>query len=102
MPKRKPDLFDVASPEKKKFEPPSIEDVKDYFLEKKRPDLAEEFWEHFENCDWRLSSGRGAKMKNWMLAANKWIRDAWKFEPRHSQPVQAADVPRTFARFREE
>lgn len=30
------------------------------------------FFNHFENCGWRLSGGKGAKMKNWELAASNW------------------------------
>lgn len=30
------------------------------------------FFNYFENCGWRLSGGKGTKMKNWELAASNW------------------------------
>jgi hypothetical protein len=72
---------------KERFIPPTIEDCLSFFTDEGHPDYAIEFWEHFENCDWRLSSGRGAKMKSWRLSAKKWIRDAWKFGPRGERPA---------------
>lgn len=35
---------------------------------------AERFWNYFESSGWRLSGGRGGKMKNWQAAARNWFR----------------------------
>lgn len=75
----------------KGFIAPTLEEVQEYFKAKRKPELAVEFWEHFENARWKLSSGRGAKMKDWHLAANKWIRGAWKFMPKGAQVPPAID-----------
>ena len=47
----------------------------------------EEFFNHFENCGWKLSGGRGAKMKNWRLAASNWSKRQPIFDPRSGGKV---------------
>ena len=54
----------------------------------------EDFWEHFENCGWRLSGGKGARMKDWKLAANRWHRHQADFKG-NGKP-QADDHTDTF------
>lgn len=54
------------------FAPPAREEVQGFFSERKFHSDPDAFWLHFENCGWRLSSGRGAKMKDWRLAAIQW------------------------------
>ncbi|WP_136062611.1 hypothetical protein [Pontiella sulfatireligans] len=41
--------------------------------EDKTESMAEQIFCHYENADWRLSGGKGGKMKDWKLAVTKWI-----------------------------
>ena len=62
-----------------RFTPPTQSDVKGYFVDKGLRSDPMEFWLHFENCDWRLSNGRGARMKDWRLAALSWEKRERQF-----------------------
>ena len=75
--------------ERKKFIPPTYQEamscIREYCLDKKlimEPIqvglLAEDFIEHYENTGWKLSSGKGATMKDWKLSLKKWIRTEFK------------------------
>lgn len=78
------------------FVPPTLLEAKAYFAEKGRSSAeAQAFWEHFENCHWKLSSGRGALMKDWKLAANNW--GSGRFVNGQAAPGQAAPVYRDYA-----
>lgn len=77
-----PDKQERTDKSKKRFVPPTPEEVVDYFQEKKFNGDPAHFMDHFENCDWKLSNGRGAKMKNWRLAANNWSRNEAIFNPK--------------------
>lgn len=66
----------------KRFVPPTLDQVKDYWREKNLNGDPEHFRDHFENCDWRLSGGRGKVMKKWRLAANNWSRNQAVFDPK--------------------
>lgn len=74
---------DCAAPsqEKKKgkkscaapFVPPTLAEVKDYIENVRRSPIDPvAFFAHYENNDWRLSSGR--RMKDWRLAVVTWER----------------------------
>lgn len=55
------------------FVPPTLAEVKDYILNVRRsPVDPVGFFAHYENNDWRLSSGR--RMKDWRLAVVTWER----------------------------
>jgi hypothetical protein len=61
--------------------PSSIQEVQVYFSEKKfAPVEAEKFFNHFESNGW-LVGGR-SKMRNWKAAANNWMLNAEKFNPK--------------------
>ena len=77
-------LTNNDKPKKKNghFVPPTLDQVKDYWREKNLNGDPEHFFDHFENCDWRLSSGRGKVMKKWRLAANNWSRNQATFDPK--------------------
>lgn len=62
------------------FAPPAREEVQGFFSERKFSSDPDAFWLHFENCGWRLSSGRGAKMKDWRLAAIQWEKRENQFK----------------------
>lgn len=62
------------------FSPPSLDEVKEFFLEVKSTlDQAEQFYDHFESNGWLV--GGKAKMKNWKAAARNWIKRSSKFNP---------------------
>lgn len=91
QPKRKEKINpNSAPPLKKESQPDSLKTVKAYLaakaVEKGRnintDRLAEKFWLHYENNGWRIS-GR-TKMKNWKLAAQKWLLDTPDAKPQQS------------------
>ena len=61
------------------FVPPTLDQVKEAFVSCNFSSDPMEFWSHYTNCDWRLSGGRGAKMKDWKLAAYNWERREKQF-----------------------
>lgn len=75
-------LKEVSTKVKSVFVPPTIEEVKAFWKEKNYQSDPELFWGHFYNCDWRLSNGRGAKMKSWKVAAVNWEKTELKMYPR--------------------
>ncbi len=63
---------------KGKFTKPSIQEVIDFFSEKKHDQVdAEKFFNHFESNGW-LVSGK-TPMKNWQAAARNWMINSEKF-----------------------
>jgi hypothetical protein len=62
------------------FAPPTRDLVREFFRERKFNSDPDAFWLHFENCNWKLSSGRGAKMKDWRLAAISWEKRENQFK----------------------
>lgn len=62
------------------FSPPTRDQVREFFRERKFNSDPDAFWLHFENCNWKLSSGRGAKMKDWRLAAISWEKRENQFK----------------------
>ena len=66
-----------------KFSPPSLDEVKEFFLElKSTHDQAEQFFNHFESNGW-LVGGR-AKMKNWKASSRNWVKRSSKFNPQQN------------------
>ena len=60
------------------FSPPSIDEVKVFFLElKSSQDQAEQFHNHFESNGWLV--GGKAKMKSWKAAAQNWVKRSANF-----------------------
>ncbi len=66
----------------KRFVPPTLDQVKERFREKNLNGDPEHFFDHHTNADWKLSGGKGAKMKSWKLAANTWSRNQRIFDPK--------------------
>ena len=54
------------------FSPPTIEEVRDYCLEKHHSIDPELFISYYDMRDWELSKGK--KMSNWKSAVNAWAR----------------------------
>lgn len=60
------------------FSSPSIDEVKEFFLENESSNSeAENFHNYFESNGWLV--GGKAKMKNWQAAARNWIKRAQNF-----------------------
>ena len=63
------------------FKPPNWEEVEHYFLEKNATKLeSQRFYNYYESKGWKI--GGKASMKNWKAAANNWILNAEKFNPK--------------------
>lgn len=63
------------SPKEKKFEPPTIEDVKLFFAEKGyRQEVAEKAWSYYHVAKWK--DARGNPVKNWkQKMISNWMND---------------------------
>ncbi len=69
---------DKTSKVKSKFSPPSLDVVKEFFLDlKSTVSEAENFHNYFESNGWLV--GGKAKMKNWQAAARNWIKRSGNF-----------------------
>ena len=53
--------------------PPNLENVMIYFSQKCESELADNFFNHFQKCEWK--SPTGAPIRNWKVAATDWIYD---------------------------
>ena len=63
---------------KSRFTPPSLEEVKEFFIDlKSTVSEAENFHNYFESNGWLV--GGKAKMKNWEAAAKNWLKRSAKF-----------------------
>lgn len=63
---------------KSRFTPPSLDEVKEFFLDlKSTVSEAENFHNYFESNGWLV--GGKAKMKNWQAAAKNWLKRSAKF-----------------------
>ena len=70
----KQDRGKLHSPRKtqKRFSPPSLNEIIEFFKEKKETTQeAEKFFNHFESNGWKV--GGKTPMKNWQAAAKNWI-----------------------------
>jgi hypothetical protein len=64
-----------------KFTPPNLEEITAYFREKSAPEIeAQKFFNYFESNGWKI--GGRSPMKKWKAAANNWILNAEKFNPK--------------------
>jgi len=55
----------------KRFVPPTLDEAKAYFAEKRCPHEAENFFDYYESKGWLVGK---AKMQKWRSSASKWIR----------------------------
>jgi hypothetical protein len=79
----------IPSPSKtrQRFVPPSLDEVKSFFLENKSDYIeAEKFFNHFESNGW-LVGGR-TKMKDWQAAARNWILRAKSYAEKSNPTLQ--------------
>ena len=84
---------DEKKPKKPRFMKPTIEEVQQYINEKNYHFDAEEFWNHYENCEWEI--GRtGKKMKNWKLACRTWENNQLRFNKRNNSKRSPIAPPR--------
>jgi hypothetical protein len=71
----------------KRFLPPSLEEVKDFFSENKSSLLeAEKYYNHFESNGWKVAGK--TPMKNWKAAAKNWILRAEQYQIQNMSPAQ--------------
>ena len=67
-----------------KFTPPNLEEVTAYFFEKSALEIeAQKFFNYFESNGWKI--GGRSPMKKWKAAANNWILNADKYNPKAQQ-----------------
>jgi hypothetical protein len=67
-----------------KFTPPKLEEIYLYFREKNAPEIeGQKFFNYFESNGWKI--GGRSPMKNWKAAANNWILNAEKYNPKAQQ-----------------
>lgn len=68
----------IKQESKSRFTPPSIEEVKVFFIDlKSTVSEAENFHNYFESNGWLV--GGKAKMKNWQAAAKNWLNRSARF-----------------------
>lgn len=73
-----------ASTNRKRFSPPSIDEIKSYCLEKGYNLVdAEYFWNYYENVGWKIGKN---KMKNWKLAVANWQKRQEQFSAAKEKP----------------
>lgn len=76
-----------SSSKNKKFTPPTADEVKTYFIEKKGTvSEANKFFNHYEAVGWTV--GGRAKMKNWKAAARNWILRSEEYRSQKMSPAQ--------------
>lgn len=87
--KPSPEEADESSPRstRQRFAPPTREEVRAFWKERKLTGDPEDFFDHFALSRWRLSGGRGAVMSDWHLAAQRWSRHDPDFRPRATEPT---------------
>jgi hypothetical protein len=67
-----------------KFTPPNLEEITSYFREKSALEIeAQKFFNYFESNGWKI--GGRSPMKKWKAAANNWILNAEKYNPKAQQ-----------------
>ena len=81
----KGELHSPTQKTQKRFSPPSMNDVIEFFKEKKsNSQQAEMFFNHFESNGWKV--GGRTKMKDWKAAARNWIMRSADFAGVKNQP----------------
>jgi hypothetical protein len=76
---------------KKRFSPPSFDEVIEFFKEKKAStEDAEKYFNHFESNGWKV--GGKTKMKNWQAAARNWIMRSGEFKKQNNSTSTRLNV----------
>lgn len=78
----------VSENPKKKFVPPSVEEVEQYIREKNLIVDAEAFVSYFEDGNWRDSTGR--KVKSWKQKLQVWNKNA--LNNKHGEKTEAPEI----------
>ena len=73
---------------RKRFEKPSISDIKQYCMERNNNVNAEQFYDHYESNGWKV--GKNA-MKDWKAAVRTWEKNNYN-KPAKSNKQNAIDV----------
>jgi hypothetical protein len=75
----------------KRFTPPSLDEVKDFFSENKSSLLeAEKYYNHFESNGWKVAGK--TPMKNWKAAAKNWIFRAYAYWEKENPTLKRLHV----------
>jgi DNA replication protein DnaC len=69
-------------PKKQTFNPPTLGELDEYAKDKGLSLDSEQFWNHWENRDWKFKDGKGAKMKDWRLTVNNWVKNDFNKKPK--------------------
>ena len=64
-----------TTPKRKRFEKPSISDIKQYCMERNNNVNAEQFYDYYESNGWRVGKN---SMKNWQAAVRTWERSEYR------------------------
>ena len=87
---KKKDITNVISKEKVKyFVPPTVNEVRDYCLEKGYKVDADVFVDFYESKGWMIGKN---KMKDWKAAVRTWVRSDRQSKPRN-QKITISDQP---------
>jgi hypothetical protein len=89
---RKGELHSPVTPKtQKRFLPPSLEEVKDFFSENKSSLLeAEKYYNHFESNGWKVAGK--TPMKNWKAAAKNWMIRAYAYWEKENPTLKRLHV----------
>ena len=86
------DIYVVEKPQQKSthFKPPTVEEVKEYCIERNNNIDAEYFVDYQEARGWVLSNGK--KMKDWKATIRTWERNGYNKHKSKSSKQDAIDV----------
>lgn len=70
-------------PKRKRFAPPTVEDVEKYCTERKNGIDAQHFIDYYEARGWELSKGR--KVKDWKACVRTWERNSYSSDSSRKQ-----------------
>lgn len=87
------ELFYAATTKQPRQTPyPTEEEVQTFFKELGAiRDLANEFFEYYGTVGWVMGQGKGKPIKNWKLAARRWVRK--------NPQTETSNIPESLKRF---
>ena len=72
-----------------RFVPPSVDDIRQYCLERNNNVDAEAFFDYYTSKDWFIGKN---KMKDWRAAVRNWERHEREFKPTQQAPQRNNNV----------
>jgi hypothetical protein len=85
---------DTTEQKRKRFVPPTLEEVRSYCQERKNNVNPEKFFDHYTSNGWMV--GRN-KMKDWKAAVRTWERNSYS-EPKEDKSYDSEDFYETALR----